>query len=192
MEPVPEAPMRHDGSPAVFDADWLVYDRACIADPGPDMELRVFALVPEFEMGHDPAVRGLVNLETWLWYPGPTTIEPFSDTWTDPVTGLDFTLEARGFIESYHWDLGDGTTYETNEPGSGDDLPGSEAVEHIWTRTATLSVGAETIWRGEYRTETPGVGWSDWVLMPGTASASDTWGPFDVIAVRSDLYERDG
>ncbi len=169
--------------------DGLVYDVACIADPGPDMELRVFALVPDFEMGHNPKVRGLVQLETWLWYPGPTTIEPFSDSWTDPVTGLDFTLEARGFIESYDWDVGDGVTYTTNEPGSDLQLPGTEAVAHTWTTMGRRNVTATTNWRGEFRTAIPGDDWSQWVLMPGTATAIDTW-PVDVISVRGELRHR--
>lgn len=184
---VPAAPPQHDGSPAVFAVDGFVYDSACIADPGPVMELALYRQVPEFEVGHDPSVRGLVGLETWLWYPGDTTIDVFSDAWTDPVTGITFAMEARGYIESYAWDLGDGTEYVTNEPGSNEHLPGTEAVEHIWETANHYTVTATTVWRGEYRSLIPGEGWTDWTLMTGTAASSATWGPVEVIEIRSEL-----
>ncbi len=119
--------------------------------PSPD-EVWGAALTFEPAVHLDPFVRGLVGLETFLWYEGATTgsINP-------PLTlrGYDLTAEIQAF--QFEWDLGapdrDGERIITaDNAGTADDPAGS----HIYAEPADALVSHTVYWTGTYTITGPG------------------------------------
>jgi len=119
--------------------------------PSPD-EVWGAALTFEPAVHLDPFVRGLVGLETFLWYEGETTgsINP-------PLTlrGYDLTAEIQAF--QFEWDLGapdrDGERIVTaDSAGTADDPAGS----HIYAEPADALVSHTVYWTGTYTITGPG------------------------------------
>lgn len=182
---VPNAPLGWDGSAPIFAADGYAYDTGYCIDPGVTWniyeEIEKRAPVPGFS--RDPQVRGLVGLEQWVWYTSPTTIPTFYLNWTDPVTGIDFELEAQARIESYRWDFGDGTVITSYTPGTGPDNP---SATHIYEQKGAVTVEVAVQWIGEYRIYQAGTVPGPWNLVPNgpTFTATDT---LTVVEVRGCL-----
>ncbi len=119
--------------------------------PSPD-EVWGAALTFEPAVHLDPYVRGLVGLETFLWYEGATTgsISP-------PLTlrGYDLTAEIQAF--QFEWDLGapdrDGERIVvSNTPGTAGNPSGS----HIYAEPADALVSHTVYWTGTYTITGPG------------------------------------
>lgn len=183
---VPSSPPQWDGSPATFAADGYVYDTGYCIDPGVawDIYEEIEKRAPAPGFARDPRVRGLVGLEQWVWYTGGTEIAEFSLAWSDPVTGLDFELDARAHIEEYTWDFGDGTDpVVTSEPGSGPDDPGAT---HVYDAKGDVTITVEAAWVGEYRVYEAGAAPGAWQPVPNgpTFTATDD---ITVIEIRSCL-----
>ena len=182
---VPNAPLRWDGSTPRFAVDGYAYDTSYCIDAAAAWdvydEIARRAAVPGF--ARDPQVRGLVGLEQWVWYTSPTTIPEFYLNWSDPVTGIDFELEARARIESYRWDFGDGTITNSYRPGTG---PSDPSATHVYDNKGDVTLGVEVRWFGEYRIYPTGRAPGAWNPVPNgpTFSASDA---LTVIEIRSCL-----
>ncbi len=171
---------------------------ACIGPPPPTVQGWLESLAPGFEIGHSPKVRGLVNLENWVWHDGDTELGPASFSFRDP-TGIPTTTELRAEIEEYEWDFGDGpdSVFITDHPGSGDDIDpsqivakgGSQAAAYIWTKSGHYTMTATARWKGEFR-QSDGMSTSGWREIPEHVEITETWGPVEVIEVRSELRHR--
>ncbi|MCP3857758.1 MAG: hypothetical protein GY698_24040 [Actinomycetia bacterium] len=119
--------------------------------PSPE-EVWGAALTFEPEIHLDPQVRGLVGLETFLWYQGPTT-----GTINPPLVlrGYGLTAEIEAF--QFEWDLGaqdrDGNRLVTaTTPGIPDDPAGS----HTFAEPADVAVTHTVYWTGTYTVTGPG------------------------------------
>ncbi len=119
--------------------------------PSPE-EVWGAALTFEPEIHLDPQVRGLVGLETFLWYQGPTT-----GTINPPLVlrGHALTAEIEAF--QYEWDLGahnrDGDHIVIAAiPGTPDDPAGS----HTFAEPADVAVTHTVYWTGTYTVTGPG------------------------------------
>jgi len=182
---VPNAPLRWDGTPPIFNADGYVYDASYCIDPAVAWNVyeEIAKRAPAVAFARDPQVRGLVGLEHWVWYTGGTTIPEFYLTWTDPLTGLDFELEARARIETFRWDFGDGTSTVSYNPGTG---PMDPSATHIYQRKGDVTLQIEVQWLGEYRVYQAGAVPGPWNVVPNgpTFTATDS---LTVIEVRSCL-----
>lgn len=119
--------------------------------PSPD-EVWGAALTFEPAVHLDPYVRGLVGLETFLWYEGETTgsISP-------PLTlrGYDLTAEIQAF--QFEWDLGapdrDGERIVVSDtPGTA----GRPSGSHIYAEPADALVSHTVYWTGTYTITGPG------------------------------------
>jgi hypothetical protein len=154
-----------------------------------------------WESNPDPAVsKGLTGLETWLWSSNPSQVGPITATWTEPITGLVFGVEGRGWTESLTWLTGD-SEYEAFAgewdlaPGMGGS-PDFPAATHIYNTTSAAaghplgySVALEQLWVGEYRISVPSVGggvWTSWGRFTSTLTETVT-DIYEVVEVRSKL-----
>jgi len=181
---VPYAPPRWDGSAATFGPDGLVRDTACLT-AGWEFAAQVWELVPGGRLAVDPTVRGLVGLDTWLWWDGDTTVGPLVMDWTDPNLGVGLQLQVRARADRFWWQIGSHEQV-TAGPGSGDDLPASAAVTHVFETTGEIGITVDVRWVGEHRVRLAGDAWGDWLPIPGEARRSDSL-PYPVIEVRSGL-----
>ena len=153
---------------------------------------------PEWHSNPDDAIApGLTGLETWIWYDQATGVGPLTATWVEPVTGLVFGVEGRGWTETVTWDTADGHRYDVFAATWEDhpDLGGSESeppVSHVYRtkssaagHSAGYPVGVELLWVGEYRVSVLGI-WTDWARFGSTLTETVT-GTYNVVEVRSDL-----
>lgn len=155
----------------------------------------------EWESNPDSAIStGLTGLETWLWSSHPSQIGPITATWTEPVTGLVFGIEGRGWTETLTWLTGEADYEAFAETwdaalgmGGSPDLP---AAIHIYNTTSTAAgypigypVELEQLWVGEFRIAVPSPGggvWTTWGRFTSTLTEtiSDN---YEVVEVRSEL-----
>jgi hypothetical protein len=156
---------------------------------------------PGWESDPDPSIsKGLTGLETWIWSSHGTQVGPVATTWVEPVTGIVFAVEGRGWTESITWDTGEGT-YDVFSPdyfsaqgmgGTVDDPP----VVHLYETTSLdagygigypVSIGL--LWVGEYRVGVNVAGgtiWTDWARV--TSTLTETFPDrYEVVEVRSKL-----
>lgn len=182
---VPGAPPQHDGDPAIFAADGLAYDSACVGTGTVDIGSEVSRRLPAFGFGHNPEVDGLVGLETWVWYEGDTAIPVFGMTWTDTLTGIPMELEAHAYITEYVWDFGDGTELTRHDPGSGDNLPATASAKHIYESVGDYTVTVTATWQGEYRIRPVGGTWpATWTLITNNPTPNESL-PYVVRQIRA-------
>ncbi len=154
-----------------------------------------------WESNPDSAIsEGLTGLETWLWSSHPSQVGPITATWTEPITGLVFGIEGRGWTETLTWHTGD-AEYEAFAAawdlalgmGGTPDLP---AATHIYNTTSTAAgypigypVALEQLWVGEYRMAVPSPGggvWTSWGRFTSTLTETVT-DTYEVVEVRSKL-----
>lgn len=144
--------------------------------------------------------KGLTGLETWLWSSHPSQVGPITATWTEPITGLVFGVEGRGWTELLTWLTGD-AEYEAFAaewdlaPGMGGtpDLP---AATHIYNTSSAANghplgypVALEQLWVGEFRIVIPSPGggvWTSWGRFTSTLTEIVT-DNYEVVEVRSKL-----
>ena len=106
-------------------------------------------------IGHNPRVKGLTGLETWLWLDGYDGSEIIT-----PVTGLGITVEVQLTHATTFWDFGDNLGYvETVTTGA--DHEGSEARHTYFYKSTDLAGGtytlvADTTLNAAYRIGTTG------------------------------------
>ena len=158
-DPVPNGPVG-----AVFAADGYVYRWVC-SDPSvaEDVWEEARELMLPIEIEKNPHVTGLTGLETWVWYSGQTTVEPFQVAWTDLATSVGWILEARVWIATHQWEMGDGeiitaaaTVFAEGAEGGGTEA--NPAGTHTY-RTTSAQFGFvdgypftfEATWVGEFR-----------------------------------------
>jgi hypothetical protein len=101
--------------------------------------------IPIPETRISPHTRGLVGFETWLWYDQPTTLDL---TLTLPPA---WTLTINAHATHYHWDLGDGTTADANQPGQ----DGWAAATTAYQYPCTCPVTTTVTWTGTYTVTLP-------------------------------------
>lgn len=159
--------------------------------------------LPEYgwEADPDPTIsKGLTGLETWLWTSHGTQVGPITTGWADPVTGIVFAVEGRGWTEEILWDTGDGI-YGVFGPtfddaigigGSHDSPPAAHTYETSSAdagHSAGYPVAVELLWVGEYRvgvTIAGGTVWTGWARMSSTLQENFPT-TYEVTEVRSQL-----
>ena len=82
-------------------------------------------------------------METWLWSSHHGQIGPVTATWTEPVTGLLFGIESRGWTETLTWLTGDAkydAFAETSDAALGmGGSPDHPAATHIYNTTSSAA-----------------------------------------------------
>lgn len=187
---VPYAPRRSDGTPAVFGADGLVPDVAYCVSPldGVDLAAEILRRAPEGTPVRNPLTDGLTGLDTWLWYDGGTEIPPFILTVDDPGSGIGLEVEAWARLETFTWDMGDGTVVTTATPGSDADLPRSAAATHRYERKGDYTITFTAAWNGTYRwRQVPGGAWSGPIPFAGNPATISSSTPYHVSEIRAIL-----
>lgn len=86
-----------------------------------------------------PEVTGLVGIENWFWYEGPTEV-PVTVT----LDGWTGTATARAV--AWRWDFGDGAAASSTTPGSPDD----PAVTHVYTTKGTKRIVLTVTWEADF------------------------------------------
>jgi hypothetical protein len=108
-------------------------------DPGAGVEAVRRVKLPGGEIGVEPGVRGLANLESYFWVEGanraPVDLE---------VGGS--TVHAEFRVVEYRWSFGGGQPLVTEGPGS----PGLESeVRTTFSRRGFYRVGVTVMWVAE-------------------------------------------
>jgi hypothetical protein len=184
----------------MFAADGYVYQWVCASvDAATDVWEETLRRMQPVTLHKNPDTGGLTGLETWVWYDGDPTVDPFQLAWTDPATGVPWTLEAWAWITTFEWDFGDENTvlaeaavYEEARSAAGteDDPAGTHTY-----RSTSVDAGHEggypftfdATWIGEWRWSSDGgVSWSATVPMVGTFTDTASLA-YEVVQVRSVL-----
>lgn len=97
------------------------------------------ANLPTTSVPTSPEVTGLVGMENWFWYEGPTTL-----TVNVELDGWTGTAVARAV--EWHWDFGDGASASSTTPGSPDD----PAVTHTYTVQGTNDIVLTVTWEADF------------------------------------------
>jgi len=187
---VPFSPPRSDGTAAVFGADGLVPDVAYCVSPldGVDLAAEILRRAPEGTPVRNPLTQGLTGLDTWLWYDGGTEIPPFTLTVDDPGSGIRLEVEAWARLETFTWDMGDGTVVTAAIPGSDAVLPRSAAATHRYERKGDYTITFTAAWNGTYRwRQAPGGIWSSPIPFAGNPATISTSTPYHVAEIRAIL-----
>jgi hypothetical protein len=173
-----------------FGTDWRdVYDNfdgsvssnidlACVELFEPSDIARVSEATPDTQVNVNPALRGLTQLDHWLWYdfsdpdsyqigPLTTSVSALGFTWTletsawvdqvmwdmDCVSACDFRGMAADFSTAgyeYALDLPDTETAPADSYDGGTESADGAAFAHVYTRLGDVTVSAATVWRGTY------------------------------------------
>lgn len=169
---------------------WEAINSAAVALPDPGWESNPDSTIS----------KGLTGLETWIWSSHGTQVGPITATWAEPVTGIVFAVEGRGWTETISWDTGD-AAYDVfastffDAVGLGG-TPAEPPVTHLY-ETTSLDAGFSTgypvsvdlLWVGEYRVGVDtggGTVWTDWARVASTL-AENFPATYDVVEVRSQL-----
>jgi hypothetical protein len=187
---VPYAPARSDGTPAIFAADGLVPDIAYCVSPldGVDLAAEIRRRAPDGLSIANPLAQGLTGLDTWLWYEGGTDIPPFTLTVDDPGSGIGLEVEAWALLDSFTWDMGDGTVLTSTVPGTDRNLPRSAAATHRYERKGDYTITFTAGWTGTYRwRRLRGGAWSTPIPFAGNPATITTATPYPVVEIRSVL-----
>lgn len=95
--------------------------------------------LPLAQVRTSPAVTGLVGIENWFWYEGPTQVQVAVN-----LAGWNATGVARAV--AWHWDFGDGASATSEEPGTAED----PAVTHTYTRKGTRDIVVTVTWAADF------------------------------------------
>lgn len=183
---------------AVFAADGYVYQWVCASiDAALEVWAEALRRMEPVALHKSPDTGGITGLETWVWYDGDPTVDPFQLAWTDPATGVTWTLEAWAWIATFAWDFGDDATVLASAAAFDDALVAAGSVDdpagtHTYRSTsdeagheAGYPFGFDATWIGEWRWSSDGgASWSAVVPMVGTFTDTATVG-YDVVQVRS-------
>ena len=185
---------------AVFAADGFVYQFLCVsASFGDDVWAEARRQMERVTAEHDPYVRGLTGLETFVWYSGDAHVEPFLLAWTDPSAGITWTVEAWAWINRFSWDFGDGTV-RIRTATTPSDLPSAQGTPDRPAASSTYETTSKSsgfeggfpfafqgTWIGQYRWSADGgATWSASVPMANAFTDVATV-DFEVVEVRSTL-----
>lgn len=142
---------------------------------------------------------GLTGLETRLWYSSPTQVGPIDAIWVEPVTGIEFGVRGRGWIEAITWTTGeadyDSFATEWEEALLMGGSPQVPAAAHVY-RTASRAAGyaegypvtLDRVWVGQYQVMVIGGAWTSWARFSSTLSETVT-DTYPVVEVRSRLSQ---
>lgn len=199
-DPVPGGPPG-----AVFAADGFAYRWVCSSlDIAADIWAQAQRFMDPVTVDKNPSVSGLTGLETWAWYDGDPTVQPFQLVWTDPSTGFSWTLEAWAWMGNMTWEFGDGDVHveSAGDLAEAASVSGTEyqpAATHTY-RTTSADAGYTggypfsfaATWVGEYRWSGDGGGsWSGTAPMSGSYTDSAAIA-YEVLQVRSALVADGG
>jgi len=187
---VPFSPPRSDGTAAVFGADGLVTDVPYCVYPldGVDLAAEILRRAPAGTPVQNPLTKGLTGLDTWLWYDGGVEIPPFTLTVDDPGSGVSLEVEAWARLETFIWDMGDGTVVTALTAGSDADLPRSAAATHRYERKGDYTITFTAAWNGTYRwRQLPGGAWSSPTPFAGNPATISSSTPYHVSEIRAIL-----
>ena len=110
-------------------------------------------LVPDVQIGVNPAARGLVGLRSWFW------VEGFTGSVTaPPITAFGLTIDVRMSSGTVTWDFGDGTAIEGN---LGRAYPEESTVQHAHQSDGSFTITAVIDLVPEYR-----VNGGPWITLP--------------------------
>ncbi len=102
--------------------------------------------IPLPEVNISPLVRGLVGLDTWLWYDQATEVTAAAD-----LAGWHAEVTAR--IVRYEYDLGNGdATGGTRQPTE------ANPYTYVYSHDCACTVTATTWWDGTYTASHPAIG----------------------------------
>jgi hypothetical protein len=132
-----------------FDATGALIDTVsrCIGpnvpgDPAPipptvtDVMQRLPLPMPEIHTS--PRNRGLVGIETWLWWGGEDTPPPV-------VIGVDgWTATVQPRLARVEWDMGNGDVVEGNGPGS----EAQPSATYVYERQCDCTITVTVVWGG--------------------------------------------
>ncbi len=117
-----------------------------IATPPSAEEVASQAPIPVPVVNINPHVRGLVGIETWLWYDQAATVT------LPPVTLDGWTVTADLSVVSLAWDMGNGDVVTGEAPGTEDD-PSATYVYENECRPCTIAM--TVTWSGSYTVTHP-------------------------------------
>jgi hypothetical protein len=117
---------------------------AGVAPPPGLMALSVWRQMPfpEPELTVKPAVKGLVNLDSYFWVSGPASQ-------ARSVTVGPYTVAVKGQIVTYQWAWGDGSPkLSSDDPGS--PWPAKSNIRHTYRDRGRYPVTVTTRWHGTF------------------------------------------
>ncbi len=142
-------------------------DVASVAEATPDTQVNV-----------NPAIRGLTQLDHWLWYdftdPASYLIGPL--TASVQAMGFTWVIETEAWVDQILWDIDcvtmcdyrdmaagfdtSGYEYVSDQPDTelapadvyfaGIEADGEAAFEHVYTQLGDVTISTAAIWRGTY------------------------------------------
>ena len=188
----------------VFAADGFVYRWVCSSlDIGADVWAATQERMADASVDTSPSVAGLTGLETWTWFGGDPTVQPFQLVWTDPATAFTWTLEAWAWTGELSWDFGDGEVHVESADGlvaavAAAGTQADPAAAHTYRTTSTdagfgggYPFAFSATWVGEYRWSSDGgLSWSPTVPMIGSFNDTATV-DYEVLQIRSTLVTGD-
>jgi hypothetical protein len=94
--------------------------------------------LPMPEIHTSPRNRGLVGVETWLWWGGEDTPPPV-------VIGVDgWTATVQPRLARIEWDMGNGDVVEGNGPGS----EAQPSATYVYERQCDCTITVTLVWAG--------------------------------------------
>lgn len=151
---------------------------ACATLFAPSDIAQVAEATPDTQVNVNPAIKGLTQLDHWLWYdftdPSSYLIGPL--TASVPAMGFTWTIETEAWVDLVSWDIdcvtvcdyrgmadGFNTTgyeYVSDQPDTelapaevyyaGIEADDEAAFEHVYTQLGDVTISTAAIWRGTY------------------------------------------
>ncbi len=117
-----------------------------IATPPSAEEVVAQAPIPVPVVNINPHVRGLVGIETWLWYDQAAAV-------TLPPVALDgWSVDADLSVAALAWDMGNGDVVTGTGPGTEDDPSATYVYEN---ECAPCTITMTVTWSGSYTVTHP-------------------------------------
>ncbi|MDQ3781920.1 MAG: hypothetical protein M3349_03160 [Actinomycetota bacterium] len=151
---------------------------ACATLFAPSDIAEVAEATPDTQVNVNPAIKGLTQLDHWLWYdftdPASYLIGPL--TASVPAMGFTWTIETEAWVDQILWDIDCVTVCDYRDMAAGFDTSGYEyvsdqpdtelapadvyyagieaddeaAFEHVYTQLGDVTISTAAIWRGTY------------------------------------------
>ncbi|CAN5440463.1 hypothetical protein BH24ACT7_BH24ACT7_23530 [soil metagenome] len=173
-----------------FGTDWYdVYDNfdgtvssnidlACATLFEPSDIAQVAEATPDTQVNVNPALKGLTQLDHWLWYDfsDPSTYQIGPLTASVNALGFTWNIETNAWVDQVMWDVDcanacayrgmaagfatAGYEYVLDQPDTelapaevydgGIEADGEAAFEHIYTQLGDVTISTAAVWRGTY------------------------------------------